>query len=231
MKNTLIKYFKRQPKSLQKYLINCIEFLNKSIFWSLIKLLVSNSKTPFCYLKYFSIWSLKNWYIKIWKHVDLWKWFKCLAPWKIEIWDYTYLAGCNLLTPSDENYIKIWRYCSISDGVNFIAWFYHDYKLYSTSPSVFMWYQLWAPIDIGNDVWIWRNVIILKWVKIWNWSCIGAWAVVTKDIPPYAIVAWNPAKIIKYRFEKTIIEELERSKRWDEEPENVKQFFKWIKKI
>ena len=55
------------------------------------------------------------------------------------------------------------------------------------------------PISIGNDVWIGANVTILKGVTINDGVVIGAGSVVTKDIPPYAIVVGNPAKIVKYR--------------------------------
>ncbi len=55
------------------------------------------------------------------------------------------------------------------------------------------------PITIGNDVWICANSIILSGVTVGNGVIIGAGAVVTKDVPDYAIVGGNPAKIIKYR--------------------------------
>lgn len=55
------------------------------------------------------------------------------------------------------------------------------------------------PVFIGNDVWIGRRVIILPGVHIGNGVIIGAGAVVTKDVPDYAVVAGNPARIIKYR--------------------------------
>ena len=56
-------------------------------------------------------------------------------------------------------------------------------------------------VIIGNDVWIGRNVIILSGVKIGDGSVIGAGAVVAKEVPPYAIVAGNPAKIVRMRFD------------------------------
>ena len=40
----------------------------------------------------------------------------------------------------------------------------------------------------------------MSWVSIWQWAIIAAWSVVTKDVPPYAIYWWSPAKLIKYRF-------------------------------
>ena len=55
------------------------------------------------------------------------------------------------------------------------------------------------PIDIGDDVWIGINVIVLAGVSIGDHAIIAAGAVVTKDVPMYAIVAGVPAKVIKYR--------------------------------
>lgn len=54
-------------------------------------------------------------------------------------------------------------------------------------------------VVIGNDVWIGSRVIILPGVKVGNGAILGAGAVVTKDVEPYAIVGGNPAKVIKYR--------------------------------
>lgn len=55
------------------------------------------------------------------------------------------------------------------------------------------------PVTIGNDVWIGGRVIILPGVNISDGAIIGAGSVVTKDIPKYAIVGGNPAKILKFR--------------------------------
>ena len=62
-----------------------------------------------------------------------------------------------------------------------------------------------APVNkqqlvIGHDVWIGSGVRIIKAVKIGNGAIVGSGSVVTKDVPPYAIVGGNPAKIIRYRF-------------------------------
>ena len=75
---------------------------------------------------------------------------------------------------------------------------------------------------IGHDVWIGGNATIIKGVKIGNGAIIGSNAVVTKDVPPYAIVGGNPAKIIRYRFSPEIIDALDKIKWWYWPLEKVK---------
>lgn len=75
---------------------------------------------------------------------------------------------------------------------------------------------------IGHDVWIGGNANIIKGVKIGNGAIIGTNSVVTKDVPPYAIVGGNPAKIIRYRFSPEIIEALDKIKWWYWPLEKVK---------
>jgi len=68
---------------------------------------------------------------------------------------------------------------------------------------------------IGNDVWIGDNVLIKGGVQIGDGSIIAMGAVVTKDVPPYAIVGGVPAKIIRYRHPKNIIDSLLQTKWWN----------------
>lgn len=82
---------------------------------------------------------------------------------------------------------------------------------------------------IGNDVWIGRSAIILSGVNIGNGAVVGAGSVVTKDVPSYAIVAGNPAKLIRYRFETSVIEELERIKWWTFPEEQLAGLANYIK--
>lgn len=70
-------------------------------------------------------------------------------------------------------------------------------------------------VIIGNDVWIAYGATILSGVRIGDGAVVGAQSVVTKDVPPYAIVAGNPAKIVKYRFSPEIIEKLLEIRWWD----------------
>jgi virginiamycin A acetyltransferase len=83
-------------------------------------------------------------------------------------------------------------------------------------------------LKIGNACWIGDNVIILPGVKIGNGVVIGAGSIVTKDIPPYATAAGNPAKIIKYRFQKNIINELEEICWWNWDDAKIKKNSKFF---
>ncbi len=76
---------------------------------------------------------------------------------------------------------------------------------------------------IGNDVWIGANTIIRDGIEIGDGVIIGAGAVVTKNIPPYAIAVGSPAKVIKYRFTEDQIRFLQEVKWWDKD-------LAWIKK-
>ncbi|WP_416370947.1 CatB-related O-acetyltransferase [Vibrio cholerae] len=68
---------------------------------------------------------------------------------------------------------------------------------------------------IGNDVWIGQNVSLKAGIKIADGAVIAANAVVTKDVPPYAVVGGIPAKVIKYRFSESEICQLLELKWWN----------------
>lgn len=72
-----------------------------------------------------------------------------------------------------------------------------------------------GPITIGSNVVISMNVTVLSGVTIGDGAVIGAGSVVTKDVPPYAIVAGNPAKVIRYRVAEEYIDDLLRIAWWD----------------
>ncbi len=76
---------------------------------------------------------------------------------------------------------------------------------------------------VGNDVWIGTNAIILDGLTVGNGAIIGAGAVVTKDVPDYAVVVGVPAKIVKYRFEQDTINALNHLKWWDWEEDKLKE--------
>lgn len=100
----------------------------------------------------------------------------------------------------------IGSYCSIAGEVEFLLGGEHSYKGLSTYP--FKEYICGlnedtltkGPIIVEDDVWIGQRCLILSGVKIGQGAVVAAGAVVTKNVPAYAIVAGNPAKVIKYRF-------------------------------
>lgn len=69
--------------------------------------------------------------------------------------------------------------------------------------------------SIGNDVWVGRNVVVLKGTNIGDGAIVAAGAVVTKDVPPYAIVGGVPARVLRYRFSENIIARLAALKWWN----------------
>lgn len=73
-------------------------------------------------------------------------------------------------------------------------------------------------VEIGADVWIGTRAVILGGVTISHGAVIGAGALVTKDVPPYAVVGGVPARIIKYRFSEAIIARLIESSWWEIDP-------------
>lgn len=110
---------------------------------------------------------------------------------------------------------KIGNYCSVASDV-ICGLGNHPIDFFSTSPLFYrmkntfnvkivdkdLEFSEYSYINIGNDVWIGTRAIILDGVNIGNGAVIAAGAVVTKDVPPYAIVGGVPAKIIKYRTVK-----------------------------
>lgn len=134
---------------------------------------------------------------------------------------YTY-TGINTIM----NWTKIGAFCSVARNVD-IGGFDHDYHKVTTMPA-FRFAQIINGggalasqtdyndyCEIGNDVWIAAGAQVLHKVKVGDGAVIGGGAVVTKDIPPYAIAVGVPAKVIGYRCSKANIDELLKLKWWD----------------
>ncbi len=90
-------------------------------------------------------------------------------------------------------------------------------------------------VTIGHDVWIGHNALIIGNVNIGNGAIIAAGAVVTKDVPPYSIVAGVPAKVIKKRFSDKIIKQVEALQWWDKDKNDLEKikplFFKDLNRL
>jgi acetyltransferase-like isoleucine patch superfamily enzyme len=142
---------------------------------------------------------------------------------------------------------RIGRYCSFGEQVQ-IGRHPHPMHWASTSPFFYLQYEdiLNQPLPegielkahrdfkrggppvivkltvIGNDVWIGHGAFILPGVHIGDGAVIAAMSVVTKDVPPYAVVAGSPAKIIRYRFPEEQIAKLIELKWWEFAPWQLK---------
>ena len=135
---------------------------------------------------------------------------------------------------------KIGKFCSLAGDID-IGLSAHPTQYLSTSPFLYVdllgynnnnCREIYSePVTIGNDVWIGENVSILMGIKIGDGAIIGAHALVTKDVPPYSIAVGVPAKILRYRFEKNIINDLLKLKWWDLDDKYIKELpFKDIEK-
>lgn len=151
----------------------------------------------------------------------------------------TYIQyGCNLQK------CNIGRWCSIAPEVKIITGNHPTQKIVTTHPAFYsnkthanmhfencVEFEDYSYVDsekkwfceIGNDVWIGERALILNGIKIGNGAIIGAGAIVTRDIPPYAVAVGVPAKVIKYRFTNDQIKKLEIIKWWENDME-------WLKK-
>jgi len=116
---------------------------------------------------------------------------------------------------SQNERLIIGDFVSIASQVQFILGGGHEYGYLSTFP--FRNRVLFesvpealckGPVVVSDDVWIGAKVTILSGVKVGRGAVVATGSVVVKDIPPYAIVGGVPAKIIRYRFERDIIDKL-----------------------
>jgi acetyltransferase-like isoleucine patch superfamily enzyme len=127
------------------------------------------------------------------------------------------------------NQVRMGNYCSIASQV-LIGGMEHPIHKVSTSTL------LNNPEDcksettiIGHNVWVGSQSVIRQGVHIGNGAVVGAHSFVNKDVPPYAIVVGSPAKVLRFRFEKDVIDKIEESHFWEYNPREAKQIINKIK--
>ncbi len=132
----------------------------------------------------------------------------------VEVGNYTY-GGLTVLDFGIENKLKIGCFCSIASGVVFALSGDHNLQKISTYPfrnrivdRTYREGESKGNIIVEDDVWIGQNAIILSGVHIGQGAVVAAGAVVTRDVPAYALVGGVPANIIRYRFNQMEIDKL-----------------------
>ena len=149
----------------------------------------------------------------------------------VEIGHHTSLWGPGIFVIGRINGVKIGKFCSIARFVSI----QEDYHNPDRVTTYFLERNLLdqplrdnamiskGKVTIGNDVWVGAGAQILSGASVGDGAIIGAGAIVTKDIPPYAIVGGNPAKVIKFRFDQSKIDELVELAWWDWSIEKIKE--------
>jgi len=157
----------------------------------------------------------------------------------IIVGDFTYFADTDFEKHVTHHYdfigdkLIIGKFCQIAAGVNFVMnGANHQMNAVTTFPFYIFegWKQKVPPLNkmplkgdtiIGNDVWIGQNVTILPGVHIGDGAIIGLNSVVGSDVAPYTIVAGNPAKVIRKRFDNQLIKLLLKLKWWDKSVKEI----------
>jgi len=153
---------------------------------------------------------------------------------QVKLGRHSYIVGSLNLSSSGWERIEIGSFCSIAHNVTINTDCGHDYNRISTFPfNEIMGIGISGRnhkgnVKIGNDVWIGTGAIIMPGVTIGDGAVIGAYCVVAKDIPPYAVVVGNPCQIKKYRFSQEKINELLELKWWNENDDWIKQHIDYL---
>jgi virginiamycin A acetyltransferase len=130
--------------------------------------------------------------------------------------------------------LRIGNFCGIANGVVILVGGGSEHRIdwITSYPFNVVFKESWHHVEhpsakgdviIGNDVWIGLNALILSGVRIGDGAVIGASSVVTRDVPPYAIVGGNPARVIRMRFSQDKIDQLLRIKWWNWSFEKIRE--------
>lgn len=151
----------------------------------------------------------------------------------IIVGEHSWTSPFNFFAWQDDEVIQVGKFCGFSLGVKVLGGGEHQLNNVAIFPLKSLHFitgeahkdiYTKGPTIIGNDVLLMTNAIVLSGVKIGDGAIVGAGSVVTKDVPPYAIVAGNPARVIKYRFSDEQIKALLRIRWWDWPDKEIKAF-------
>lgn len=161
-----------------------------------------------------------------------------------EIGRFSYMGKRN-----DMDNVVIGKFCSMSSDIRIISSTHPSSGFVSTHPAFYSTLRQAVNtfssedvfeehitnngrrLTIGNDVWVGQGVSFTGGIKVGNGAIIGAKALVTKDVPPYAIVGGIPAKIIRYRFTEDQIAFLESFRWWDKDDDWLKEHIDQMRSI
>ena len=156
---------------------------------------------------------------------------------KVSIGNHSY-GDLHIISYGEENEgLEIGHYVSIANDVKFLLGGNHYYKRFTTYPFIVKfsdpnYIETWTKgkIVIGDDVWIGTEAFIMPGVNIGKGAIVGARAVVTQDVPPYAIVTGNPATVARYRFNEETIRKAQSIDFSKIKPEDILQHLSDYKK-
>src|SRR5262245_17987863 len=140
----------------------------------------------------------------------------------------------NVLSWGEPATLVIGKFCSFADGIDILLGGNHRPDWVSTYPfpAISHWPEakdiLGHPatngdVIIGSDVWIGYKATILSGVTVGDGAVVGARAVVTRDVPAYAVVGGNPARLIRMRFSDEIIRRLLEIRWWEWDLERIRR--------
>ena len=129
--------------------------------------------------------------------------------------------------------VTVGRYCSIAQRVSYFG---ASHPIERAVMSPYFYNRAFAGLDvedvprasleIGNDVWVGNGALIMRGCsRIGNGAVIGGGSIVTHDVEPYSIVAGNPTRVLRMRFDGETCAALDKSRWWELEPEELMSFY------
>lgn len=149
-----------------------------------------------------------------------------------EFGEGTYSSNLKVYSWHEGATLRIGSYCSLADGVQIYLGGEHNMDWVTTYPFSVLWKagrkipghpKTKGNVIIGSDVWIGRESMIMSGVAVGHGAVIGARSLVTGDVSPYAVVAGNPAREIRKRFDDETIRKLLNIKWWDWEKARIEK--------